>query len=74
MFSDFGDSSLIFQVYFQMEVIGNLQRLQKESQVRYQLFDDLNQAGIVIAFPQQDTHLDTSKPLDLRILRSVNEN
>ena len=26
-------------------------------------------AGIVVAFPQRDIHLDTSKPLDVRIHR-----
>ena len=26
-----------------------------------------NEAGIVIAFPQRDIHLDTSQPLDVRI-------
>ncbi len=28
-----------------------------------------NEAGIVIAFPQRDVHLDTSRPLDIRITR-----
>jgi potassium efflux system protein len=28
-----------------------------------------NEAGIVIAFPQRDVHLDTSSPLDIRISR-----
>ena len=31
--------------------------------------DKFNQAGIVIAFPQRDLHLDTTQPLDLRIHR-----
>ena len=29
-----------------------------------------NEAGIVIAFPQRDVHLDTSKPLDIRLRKS----
>jgi potassium efflux system protein len=28
-----------------------------------------NDAGICIAFPQRDVHLDTSRPLDIRIQR-----
>ena len=28
-----------------------------------------NDAGLVIAFPQRDVHLDTSQPLDIRIRR-----
>jgi hypothetical protein len=30
-------------------------------------------AGIVIAFPQRDVHLDTSQPLELRIHRQPRE-
>jgi potassium efflux system protein len=30
-----------------------------------------NDAGLVIAFPQRDVHLDTSKPLDIRIHRGT---
>jgi potassium efflux system protein len=29
--------------------------------------DKFNAAGIVVSFPQRDLHLDTSKPLDIRI-------
>ncbi len=72
LFSDFGDGILNFQIYFAIEISNRLDRLKKESQVRYQLFDDFKKAGIAIAFPQTDTHLDTSKPLDLRILKEAN--
>ncbi len=71
LFSDLGNSALIFRVFFAIKIINKLQRWEKESKVRHQLFKDLKKAGIVIAFPQQDTHLDTSKPLDLRILRDT---
>jgi len=29
--------------------------------------EKFGEAGIVIAFPQRDVHLDTSKPLEIRI-------
>jgi len=32
-----------------------------------------NEAGLVIAFPQRDVHLDTSQPLDIRIRRDDGE-
>jgi len=32
------------------------------------------EAGIVIAFPQRDIHLDTLKPLDIRILEQQIKN
>ncbi len=38
-----------------------------------ELHEEINRkfidAGIVIAFPQRDVHLDTSRPLDIRIRR-----
>jgi small-conductance mechanosensitive channel len=71
LFSDLGNSALIFRVFFAIKIINKLQRWEKESKVRHQLFKDFKKAGIVIAFPQQDTHLDTSKPLHLRILRDT---
>ena len=30
-------------------------------------------AGIVIAFPQRDVHLDTSKPLEIRVHQEVTQ-
>jgi potassium efflux system protein len=33
-----------------------------------------NEAGLVIAFPQRDVHLDTSQPLDIRIRRDDGDN
>jgi potassium efflux system protein len=29
----------------------------------------LNEKGIVVAFPQRDVHLDTSQPLEIRMMR-----
>jgi potassium efflux system protein len=31
------------------------------------IYTRFKEAGIVIAFPQRDVHLDTSKPLDIRL-------
>jgi small-conductance mechanosensitive channel len=34
------------------------------------IIDELfREAGIVIAFPQRDIHIDTTEPLDLRIVK-----
>jgi potassium efflux system protein len=40
--------------------------------VRFRVDDLFREAGIVIAFPQRDVHLDAHKPLELRILDSKN--
>lgn len=67
-FSDFGDNALIFDLYFWVSMTSLADRLNIESDIRYQIDDRFREAGIVIAFPQRDVHLDTAKPLELRIL------
>jgi len=38
------------------------------SDLRYMINKTLTEKGIVIAFPQRDIHLDTSRPLEIRVL------
>ena len=42
-------------------------RLQTTTELHLAVNRKLNQAGIVIAFPQRDVHLDTSSPLEVRL-------
>ncbi|WP_455234272.1 hypothetical protein, partial [Thiogranum longum] len=42
-------------------------RLQTTSELHKAINDKFNNAGLVIAFPQRDVHLDTSRPLEIRI-------
>ena len=67
LFWDIADSSLNFQVYFAAEVHNKMERWIMQSRVRYNVVADLTAAGIVIAFPQRDVHLDTSSPLEVRV-------
>jgi len=39
------------------------------SELNHAVNDRFNAAGISIAFPQRDVHLDTSSPLDIRLSR-----
>ncbi len=39
-----------------------------ESNIRFRIDDLFRKAGIVIAFPQRDVHLDTTTPLQFKIL------
>ena len=74
IFNDFGDNALIFKVYFWIR-IGN-KRMQKtitESHVRFLIEKHLREAGIVVAFPQRDVHLDTVKPIEMRIIESEDD-
>ena len=69
VFKDFGDSALIFEVYFWIRLgKGRMVKVQTESNVRFLIEKHLRETDIVVAFPQRDVHMNTSKPLDLRII------
>jgi potassium efflux system protein len=66
-FEAFGDNSLnIAARYF---IDAPKKRRETISDINLAINDKLNAAGIVVAFPQRDVHLDTSAPLDIRIQR-----
>ena len=69
IFSDFGDNALIFEVHFWVSITRVIERKIIESSVRFRIDDLFREAGIVIAFPQRDVHIDTTKPLDLRLIK-----
>ena len=68
MFRDFGDNALIFFLYFWLTMETMTERLLLESDIRFRIDELFREAGIVIAFPQRDVHLDASKPLTLKIV------
>jgi len=68
IFNDFGDNALIFELYFWISINKIIERRLIESSVRFRIDELFRDAGIVIAFPQRDVHLDTQKPLELRLL------
>ena len=70
LFKDFGNSALVFEVHFWIHMRTMMDRLQVESSIRYQIEQLFKEEGIVVAFPQQDVHLDTSSPLSVRVLAS----
>ena len=66
-FETFGDNALgiVLRCY-----IGSIDyRLPTLSEINESINRELNAAGIVIAFPQRDVHLDTSKPLEINLTR-----
>jgi small-conductance mechanosensitive channel len=68
LFEDFGDSSLVFQVYFWTEVATAMDLREVCSRLRFRIDDLFREAGITIAFPQQDVHLDSARPVDVRLV------
>ncbi len=63
IFDDFGDSALIFDVFFWADVTGERELRRIRSDLRFRVVELFTDAGITIAFPQRDVHLDASKPL-----------
>jgi len=68
IFDSFGDNALnlVLRCY-----IGSMDyRLQTLSEINETINREFAAAGIVIAFPQRDIHLDTSRPLDVHLHRA----
>ncbi len=70
LFTDFGDNALIFKVHFWINVTRIIERRLIESRLRFRIDDMFRRAGIVIAFPQRDVHLDSAQPLTIRMLEN----
>ena len=64
-FEGFGDNALMLNLRCFIDSIEY--RLSTISELHQAINRKLNAAGIVIAFPQRDVHLDTTRPLDVRI-------
>ena len=68
IFEDFGDNALIFDVYFWIRARTVMERRRVQSDVRFRIDNLFREAGITIAFPQRDVHLDGLSPLEVRML------
>jgi small-conductance mechanosensitive channel len=69
IFNEFGDNALIFDIFFWISIQRLVDRRVIESDLRFIIDELFREADIVIAFPQRDIHIDTTKPLDLRIVK-----
>jgi potassium efflux system protein len=70
-FESFGDNALDIKLRCYIDSMDY--RLLTRSEINQTINRDFEAAGIVIAFPQRDIHLDTSKPLDINIHRGQTE-
>jgi potassium efflux system protein len=73
LFNDFGDNALIFDLYFWISINRIMDRRIVESDIRFHIDKLFREAGIVIAFPQRDVHLDTQKPLEFRLVKDQSD-
>lgn len=71
LFIDFGDNSLLFRTLFWTRVGAPGDRSRAQSALRFLIDRYFAEAGIVIAFPQRDIHLDTLRPLEIRLRREA---
>ncbi len=71
LFDDFGDNALTFMVLIWIRMsrtgMAHLYISQVESDIRFRIDELFRQNDIVIAFPQRDVHIDTLKPLEVRV-------
>jgi len=67
LFEDFGSDALVFGLYVWVVINPDISWKTIASDLRYMISKTLDENGIVIAFPQRDVHLDTSRPLEVRL-------
>lgn len=67
IFEDFGDNALVFDAFFWCNAGGEKELRAIRSEIRYRISELFEKEGIVIAYPQRDVHLDTLKPLEIRL-------
>ncbi|MEJ2692418.1 MAG: mechanosensitive ion channel [Candidatus Thiodiazotropha sp.] len=70
-FEAFGDNALTLLLRSYLGSMEN--RLPTITALHEAINRKFNQAGISIAFPQRDLHLDTARPLDIRVSRAPRE-
>jgi small-conductance mechanosensitive channel len=68
LFTEFGDNSLNFEVHFWVTLRTMMDGRVIKSDIRHRIDSLFHDAGIVIAFPQRDVHLDAVRPIDIRVL------
>ena len=67
-FTDFGDNSLAFEAQFWLNLIEVPDSGSVCSDLRHMIDRSFRDAGISIAYPQRDVHLDTIKPIEVKIV------
>lgn len=66
LFTNFGPSSLDFELRFWVDVV-KASSPQVASDLRQMIVGSFAEYGIVIAFPQQDVHFDTARPIQVQL-------
>jgi small-conductance mechanosensitive channel len=67
LFTNFGASSLEFELRFWVDVVRANSAL-VASDLRQMIAGSFAEYGLVIAFPQQDVHMDTARPIQVQLM------
>lgn len=67
-FEDFADSALLLSLVYWVELGPGRMARRIDSELRHEIYSGLAAAGISIAFPQRDLHLDTLSPLKVEMV------
>lgn len=68
LFEDFGENSMVFALYFWIEMLPHVNALKVASDLRFMIEKRFTEKGIIISFPQRDVHLDTEHPLKIQVV------
>jgi small-conductance mechanosensitive channel len=68
MFEEFGDSALMFTLYFWTDIDAPMDLRRTCSDLRMRFTEMFAENGIVVAFPQRDVHLSANRPLPVRVV------
>jgi small-conductance mechanosensitive channel len=66
-FDDFGADALTIRLLYWLRLGGDLGGPAVDSDLRFAIYGALAEAGIEIAFPQRDVHLDVKAPLQVQL-------
>jgi potassium-dependent mechanosensitive channel len=67
LLEDFGENALLFTVQFWMRLCPGVDGGTVRSELRHRISGLFHHAGINMAFPQRDVHLDCSGPIEVRV-------
>lgn len=65
-FEDFGDSALAVALVYWVDIEDQMSVRRIDSDLRHDIYARLTAAGITIAFPQRDIHVDFAQPVSVR--------
>jgi small-conductance mechanosensitive channel len=71
IFDDFGDSALIFDVYFWIEASGEKDLRVIRSDIRFRIDELFREHNITISFPQRDVHLTSLTPVQVALVNDT---